>query len=318
MLVPFVNPVTSVLLFLQSLFIYLHFASTSFSNDDYWGLYFLPTILAMLFLLANIGSKAFYQGRRRLLGSESHDEFEHPMSYIMFEILTIVGLLFTLVLYIFYLDEDTDLPMYWITTSFFVTSLLWAITLTMMYFQTRYLKVNGSNWTSLFIALLALLQGLFVWLYTSPWGRVFNAPVWVIALPIFIFLGASFWATLTQTYRKRNEDGPHLIRQFSFLFLILIVTYSVLAVCVYYADPDIGWVQPKWIALPVMIYTIVLFVVSIYVYWLTQKEKRKKTVLPTQNTSSYYEHTGHTYAVHQNDDFFGVGATAITSAYEYH
>jgi phosphatidylglycerophosphate synthase len=208
--------------------------------------------------------------------------------------LTGVMLLFTLVLYVFFLDEDTDLPLYWITTSFFVTTILFAVTLILIYQSKCYSRAHGGMTSKvyIFVAILAFAQGLFLWLYNSQWGRLMDVAAWIIALPTFIFLGASFYRTLMQTYQKRNDVGPHMVRQFAFLFLILMTAYVVLAVVIYTDDPDVAWVQPKWIVLPFMIYTVLLMISAIYVYWATRgsqtaMEKKMDVQLTTVTTTSY-------------------------------
>ena len=133
MQVPFTDPVFATLLVLQALFIYLHYATTGFFANDNWEVYFLPTIIGLVFLVAILASEALFEGRKRLV--QGLPETETTMSHVLFQMLTAVMFLFTLVLYIFFLDEDTDLPLYWITTSLFVTSILFTVTLVLIYQQ---------------------------------------------------------------------------------------------------------------------------------------------------------------------------------------
>jgi hypothetical protein len=279
MQVPFTDPVSATLLFFQTLFLYLHYATTGFWSEDHWGVYFLPSFIALIFLVAMQASEALFEGRKRMVQG-LNEVSQTQMSHVLFQMLTGVMLLFTLVLYVFFLDEDTDLPLYWITTSFFATCTLFAITLVLLYQKKSnaheslpQCPPNPPSKVYIFVAVLAFAQGLFLWLYNSPWGVLMKVPAWVIALPVFVFLGASFYRTLMQTYQKKSSVGPNMIRQFGFLFLILLAAYVVLAVVIYVSDPDIEWVHPKWITLPCVVYSALLLGMAIYVYVVSMRFK---------------------------------------------
>jgi hypothetical protein len=282
MKVPFVDPVSAFLLFFQTLFLYLHYSVGGFWSDDHWGVYFLPSFIGLIFLVAMLMSEALFEGRKNVVQG-LNEVSQTKMSHVLFQMLTGVMVLLTLVLYVFYLDEDTDLPIYWITTSLFATTILATITLILIY-QAKCTPRDGS-WVYIFVAILVLSQGLFIWLYNSQWGRIMKVPAWVIALPTFIFLLASFYRTLVQTYQQRTDIGPQMVRQFSFLFLILMVLYVVLASVIHASNPDISWVRPRWIALTFMVYTILLVISSIYVYWKTpsRDDMTKKTDIQYRN-----------------------------------
>lgn len=305
MQVPFADPVSAFLLFLQSLFLYLHYATVGFWADDHWGVYFLPLFVGLIFVVAMMASEALFEGRKRMVQGLT-DASQTTMSHVLFQMLTGVTLLFTLVLFVFYLDEDTDLPLYWITTSFFVACILFAATLLIIYHKKEHHHIGPSK-VYIFVSILAFTQGLFLWLYNSPWGCVMCVAPWIIGIPFFLFLAASFYRTLMQTYQKRNDPGPNMIKQFGFLFLILMVAYEVLATVIYLANPDIAWVQPQWILLPFMIYTVLLFTSSVYVYWSTthpEEEKKLETYFRPPPTAPSYTGSPADFSLLRSDEAF--------------
>jgi hypothetical protein len=272
MQVPFTDPVTAFLLFVQSLFLYLHYGTTGFFAGDHWGFYLLPTFIGLIFLVAVLATQALFEGRSRVV--RGLNEAQADMSAVLIQMLATVMLLLTLVLFVFYLDEDTDLPLYWITTSLFGTSVLFFIASIFMYIKALRpipgCKSTKISWAYVFVGFLAFAQGLFLWLYNSPWGRVMDVAVWIVAIPGFVFLLASFYRTLMQTYQKRTDPGPHMVRQFAFLFLILVACYAILTIVIHLSDPDITWTKPRWTCLIVMIYSILLVVAAVYVYAITK------------------------------------------------
>ena len=280
--IPILNPVLSALLFLQSLFLYLHYATTGFWSDDHWGIYFFPSFLGLVFLVGVLASRILFPTTKRTR-DKIYTEEGATLTYGLFQMLTVVVLLFTLVLYQFYLDDETDLPFYWITTSFLVTTVLGSLTLIMYYDYTKNTSKNRTNDFAksklkgyLYVSLLVFLQGLFCWLYDSQWGNLLTTSYWVVAIPSFLLIAWMFYRVLMLTYRTRTHTngGSQLFNWSLILILILFTVYVLIATVVHLSDPDVEWTQPKWIALPFTIFSGLLFLIAVKVFWETKQEER--------------------------------------------
>lgn len=330
---PFRMCLTAVL---QALELFLHYAKAGFFGKDHWVVYLLPTFVALIFLVVVMASAALFESRRK---PSTGDSSQAVLSHVLFQMLTTVGALFTWLLLILYLDEDTDLPFYWITTSLFVTSFLVFVTLIAYYMRLGEDQPEGCpplrrSTTHIYVGFLALWQGLFYWLYVSPWGRLMKVPVAVVAIPAILFLVTSFVFTLKQTYMHRNDKGVQKIKQIAFMFLILVTMYTFMALLVHFSDEDVGWSKPMWAILPFMIYSAILVPVSIYVYYQESKERDDQQdectelssfVAPQNYAPSTFSTTNvyappqeYNYAYNTRNDALYAATGAIEETYNMH
>lgn len=280
MQIPYVSPLAASLAFIQFLLLYLRFDEAHDVEDSHWGLMLIPTFVAEFFLVAILASEALVEGgakeRKNITKNEASDT---SLSYILMEMVVSVLILLTTALYVFFLDDDTDLPLYWITTTFFGATVLFFATTVVMckttierarlgelkYRIEPYETVHQSGARTVFVGLLVMLQGLLLWLYTSPWGQLLNTSLFWVTLPSILLLVASFVINVHQTYFRRNNPGPNLIRQGTFIFMILLMFVTLILLIVHL---DYGLIpNPKWIILPLLIYSGIMIPVSLYIYY---------------------------------------------------
>jgi hypothetical protein len=297
MQIPFVNPLTSALLFVQALLLYLRFDEAHDVEGSHWGLIMIPTFVAEFFLVAMLASEALFEGSdKKKKDATASEVSETSLSYVLLEMVVAVLILLTTALYVFYLDDDTDLPLYWITTTFFGSTILFfATTISMCkttldraklkggkYLTEPYETVHQRGIRTVIVGFLVMVQGLFLWLYNSPWGRVMDTSLFWILLPAIIIVVSSFVISIRQTYFRRNNPGPNLVRQGAFILLILLL-FICLILLILHLDYDlIG--NPKWIVLPILIYSGLLIFISLYIYYhLKSLEKAAKSILPATN-----------------------------------
>lgn len=328
MQIPFLNPVTSTIVFIQSLLLYLRFAGAQGFEDAHWGLVMIPTFVAEFFLVAMLASEALMEGSNKKKRDATASEVsETNLSYILLEMVVSVLVLLTTALFVFFLDDETDLPLYWITTTFFGATILFFITtITMCKVTLDHVKCEGKGATTepyetihqrgirtVFVGFLVMVQGLFLWLYNSPWGVVMNTSLFWILLPSMILLVISFIMTVRQTYFRRNNPGPNLLRQGkshminltslgAFILFILLLLVCLLLIVL---QIDYGLVgNSKWIVLPVLIYSACLIPVTVYIYYVLKKPEECEPAIPSYAPASdFYFGNQKTAQVQKYGDF---------------
>jgi hypothetical protein len=280
MQLPFANPVAAALLFLQALLLFLRFVGVNQLENQHWGIVLIPTFIAQFFLIALLASEALYaNGKRKKNPTYYADLTATTASHLLLEMVTGVLILLTTALFVFYLDDDTELPLYWITTSFLGATILFFITMIVICFsiweevrndpsknygepgETR--KEKGLR--AVFCGFLIFVQGFFLWLYNSPWGRVFDANLFWIVLPTFLFLIASFIVTIRQTYVIKHFGGLAIVRQGVFILAILLLAVTLLLLVL---ELEYGLVNDEWIVLPLMIFFAALLPFTLFLTYM--------------------------------------------------
>src|SRR5689334_17201690 len=84
MKVPFVNPLTAILLFVQSLLFFLRYNGDSNLKEAHWGIMLIPTFIAEIFLVIMLVSEALFESADRRRRETIHGKSNQMIvSYIL-------------------------------------------------------------------------------------------------------------------------------------------------------------------------------------------------------------------------------------------